>query len=221
MSEQVIDLVQYFQDLIGTREEAKNEAYKYFNDNIRALPKTESGDWDIASGEFSNSDVDAFRHAYVSGIYTQKYQELTANLLGQLNEILGDLIRQQPAEQKNMDLWNNKVGRSHGNLTNSSKDLANSLKKELTSGGLITTADQEEDSRIYEDFLIKPVRVIKESETGRNIRFLDVLSNRKMTRQQFVSKINSGEYPGYTVAMINNLETPVSKSDSNFGNNLG
>lgn len=94
------------------REEAQNEAYQYFNDNIRPLPKTPDGKWDIDSGEFSNNDVDAFRHAYVSGFFTQKYNELLANFLGQFNELIGDLAKKQPPEQRNMGLWNNEIGRS-------------------------------------------------------------------------------------------------------------
>ncbi len=207
--------------LWNAKKEAQNEAYQYFNDNIRALPKTSDGDWDIDSGAFSNNDVDAFRHAYVSGVYTQKYHELTANLLGQFNELMGDLIRKQPPEQKNMDLWNNEVGRSYGSSTSSKKDLADALKKEIENNGLITTTNQDEDSRAYQGYLVKPVRVIEESETGRNIRFLDLSTNFTMYREEFVNKINSGEYPGYTVALINDIETPMSKLDGIGENNLG
>ncbi len=207
--------------LWGARQEAENEAYQYFNDNIRPLPKKADGTWDIDSGAFSNNDVDAFRHAYVSGVCTQKYYEISANLLGQFNELLGDLIHKQPPEQKNMDLWNNQVGRSYGNSTNSRNDLADALKKELKSGGLITTTNQDDDSRAYKAYLVKPVKVIEESETGRNIRFLDLSTNFTMSREEFVSKINSGEYPGYAVVLINDIETPISKSDGTLGNNLG
>ena len=211
----------FIKTLWDTREQAEDEAYQYFNDNIRPLPTTPDGKWDIDSGKFSNNDVDAFRHAYVSGVYTQKYNEIAANLLGQFNELLGDLIKQQPPEQKNMDLWNNELGRSYGSSTTSKKDLADALKKELEQGGLITTTNQKEDERAYQGYLIKPVKVIEESETGRNIKFLDMSTNFTMSREEFVGKINSGEYPGYTVVLINNIETPISKPDENRGNNLG
>ncbi len=184
------------------KDQAEQEAYKYFNDNIRPLPKTSSGKWDVASGAFRNTDVDAFRHAYVSGVFTQKFNELIAYILGELNELHGD-ISGNSFEERNMDLWNNAIGRKYGSLTNL-------------------------DPRIYkgEDLLelIDPnrsVRVIEQTETGRNISFLDSLTGLVMTRESFVSKIESGDYPNYTVALINNIPTPISKSDGKIENNLG
>lgn len=109
----------------------------------------------------------------------------------------------------------------NGSSTISKKDLADALKKELEKGGLITTTNKNEDSRTYQGYLVKPVKVIEESETGRNIEFLDTSTNYTMSREGFVSKIHSGEYPGYTVVLINNIETPMSKSDGTSGNNLG
>ena len=67
----------------------------------------------------------------------------------------------------------------------------------------------------------KPVRVIEESETGRNLLFADQLSGRIMSRAGFVSSIEGGDYPGYWVSHINGLATPVSKSDGKTYNNLG
>ena len=37
----------------------------------------------------SNHDADAFRHAYVSGVFTQEKCEMKANLSGVYNEIKG------------------------------------------------------------------------------------------------------------------------------------
>jgi hypothetical protein len=41
-----------------------------------------------------------------------------------------------------------------------------------------------------------------------------------MNRECFVSKIGGGQYPGYTVATIEDLSTPMSKADTSLANNL-
>src|ERR1700735_4637989 len=69
-----------------------------------------------------NNDVDAFRHAYAAGVAAMKYGENIPNVLGQAYEIKNDWDNyraseenrpspQQVSKEKNMDLWNNKVGR--------------------------------------------------------------------------------------------------------------
>ena len=67
----------------------------------------------------------------------------------------------------------------------------------------------------------KRVTVTSESGTGRNLKFHDNYNGNDMTRTQFVGKINSGEYPNYTVKKIHGLDTPVSKPDESTDNNLG
>ncbi len=210
------------------KEIAEDEAYDYFSDNIRPLPQTPEGLWDFASGKFVNNDVDAFRHAYVSGVFTQKFGDLIANSLGQLNELEGDLKRNQSPEEKNMDLWNNEIGRKYGQLTNSKKELAQLLEKALNKNELITTPDQKLDPRIYQepDYTDrinpnKPVVVLEESSTGRNKLFLDLLQGAVMTLDTFIKKINSGSYPGYSITNINDVFAPISKPDKTITNNLG
>ena len=67
----------------------------------------------------------------------------------------------------------------------------------------------------------KRIKVTKESDTGRNLEFHDNFTGKDMTLSQFVKEINNGNYDNYTVKKINNLDTPVSKSDSSRNNNLG
>ena len=67
----------------------------------------------------------------------------------------------------------------------------------------------------------KRIKVTKESDTGRNLEFHDNFTGKDMTRSQFIIEINYGNYDNYTVKKINNLDTPVSKSDSSRNNNLG
>ena len=123
-----------------------------------------------------------------------------------------------------MDLWNNAVGRKYGKKTDSRSELADLIKKALENKELIIDPN---DSREYKGLRHfdydpeKPVKVIQESKTGRNEYFLDFSNGNIMTRDDFVNRINSGDYPGYTLAMIEDLPTPMSKADKSPANNLG
>ena len=55
---------------------ARQEAYTYFDQNIRKLPRKKDGSFDGSTGEMSNNDADAFRHAYASGIFTIAHNSL-------------------------------------------------------------------------------------------------------------------------------------------------
>ena len=203
------------------RKEGQKEAYQYFDRHIRSLPKDKNGHIDKKLAKLSNNDVDAFRHAYTSGIIVQEYKNsFIADILGQANEIFRP---NNPKEQVNMDLWNNAIGRKYGKETTSRKELADKLKKALENGELIISP---KDPRKYKEdnYKIDPLNsvvVIKESDKGRNEIFLDLKTEQIMTREEFVVQINSGSYPGYTVAMIEHLPTPKSKPDDSPLNNLG
>ena len=56
------------------KDEALDEAYEYFDKNIRSLPKNKDGEVDQFARGLVNNDVDAFRHAYVSGVFTKELQ---------------------------------------------------------------------------------------------------------------------------------------------------
>jgi hypothetical protein len=216
------DPISKFNDeVFALKVAATQEAYDYFEENIHPFERDEKGQIKV-----HNNDVDAFRHAYVSGVMTQKYGSFRANILGQLNELKGDIVRDQPKEEKNMDLWNNAVGRKYGEQTKSRKKLAELIKEALNKGALIITTNQSEDSRKYsevEQYIDreKPVVVLKESKTGRNEVFLDLIRSSVMSREGFVAKISRGVYPGYTVASIDGLKTPMSNPDGVASNNLG
>jgi hypothetical protein len=66
----------------------------------------------------------------------------------------------------------------------------------------------------------KNIKVTKETQTGRNVKFYDPKANVEMTRAQFVNEIKRGDYSGYHVRKINGLNTPVSNPDHSEGNNL-
>ena len=67
----------------------------------------------------------------------------------------------------------------------------------------------------------KNIRVVQESSTGRNQKFIDTNNGKTMTRAQFSNEIKQGHYQGYHVRKINGLNTPVSNPDKSAKNNLG
>lgn len=67
----------------------------------------------------------------------------------------------------------------------------------------------------------KRIKVVSETDSGRNVRFQDTRTGEQMSRPQFVRKIEGGEYPKYHVRELNGLKTPVSNPDGSEGNNLG
>jgi hypothetical protein len=51
-----------------------------------------------------------------------------------------------------------------------------------------------EDTEIYGDLV-----VIKETETGRNIKFKDTVTGKLLTREEAADLIRAGKYPNYIV----------------------
>jgi len=64
------------------------------------------------------------------------------------------------------------------------------------------------------------IKVTKENDSGRNLRFLDTRTGQEMTRAQFVKQIENDQYPNYHVREINKIKTPVSNPDETKNNNL-
>ncbi|HHW4669316.1 MAG TPA: calcium-binding protein, partial [Xylella fastidiosa subsp. multiplex] len=96
-----------------------------------------------------NGEWDAFRHAYASGAMTREYGETAAHLFGDLNEIRGDFIHNQSEYEKNMDKWNNSVGRNIGKDAASSDEIARRIYDAMKRGHLIT--DPWNDTRRYNE----------------------------------------------------------------------
>lgn len=65
------------------------------------------------------------------------------------------------------------------------------------------------------------VIVTKESSSGRNTHFVNTSTGDKMTRSQFVKKIEQGQYSDYHVRNINGVKTPCSNPNKNKSDNLG
>ncbi len=208
---------------IALKNDAEKEGYEFFDQHIRVLPKDARGEI-IQSGHVDN-DVDAFRHAYVSGVLTMQLSANQAAFYGYLQELTGGngSSASNSEAAKNMDFWNNAVGRKYGKKAKTRKALLNMIQKALKNGELIINLN---DPRQYDGDIgfnsdpDKPVIVVSEGDTGRNELFVDTVSGVILDRASFLEKIESGEYPGYQVAKIDDLPTPMSKPDRSTENNL-
>lgn len=69
--------------------------------------------------------------------------------------------------------------------------------------------------------MAKTVRILDESDSGRNQRFVDTRTGREMTRPDFVRAIEAEQYPDYHVRVVNGVKTPVSNPDRSEENSLG
>ena len=123
--------------IIDLEEEAENEVYAFIDKYLRPLPKKNDGTIDKDAKGFQHNDVDALRHAYVSGVYTMEYNEKIASFLGLIREYSpwSSIGSSGPNREKarNMDLWNNQIGRKYGKKSKIRKELfqklLNALKK--------------------------------------------------------------------------------------------
>lgn len=103
-------------NIITLKGDAEKEGYRYFNENIRPLVMKENGEVDYSKNVLWDNDVDAFRHAYVSGAYALEYNENVSEKLGFIQEHIpfGGSSSPNSDASKNMDYWNNEVGRKYG-----------------------------------------------------------------------------------------------------------
>ena len=110
-----------------------------------------------------DDEIDAFRHAYMQAHMTIEYGKDIAKVIGNIYEKWGDYTESQNAKQRNMDLWNNEIGRQIGeeikNETSHLPDLttqkmyedmiAEKIYQRIQNGDMIT--EPQKDKRIYEE----------------------------------------------------------------------
>lgn len=96
------------------KDQALMDLYKRLDKDLRPMPKKSDGSIDPFGLGLEDNDVDALRHAFISGVYTIEYNEGTAELLGRLNELTSVDSQSTSTLSENMDLWNNAVGRTYG-----------------------------------------------------------------------------------------------------------
>lgn len=213
-------------DPFALMTEAQDEAYVYFDRHIRRLPKRKDGKIAHRAHGLEDNDADAFRHAYVSGVFTQEYSEKTANFFGLAYEYWpGGLYSHATSPRsRNMDLWNNKVGRKYGKKTRGRKTLLKLIHKALKNGELIVDPGDPREftgAKKPPRRLSKPIIALSKSPTGRNQTFFDLQKMLTLSREELVVLIRSGKYRGYSVKVIRGIETPVSKRDGQITNNIG
>lgn len=209
------------------KKETKHEAYNLIDKYFKKLPKNNDGTFNELADDFNDNDVDALRHAYCSGVFTQEYGEKAADIFGRLNEYFpGENSSSSNAENStNMDLWNNSIGRKYGKKTKSRKDLFKRLLKALKNGELII--DPENDKRKYigageiKSDTSELVIVLDENKNGKNRIFYDLNKKIVMKKNEFVTLIKNGNYSNYELRVIGGDEIPVSKKDLFSINNLG
>jgi hypothetical protein len=207
--------------------ESKKEVYLLIDKYLRKLPKNQDGTINELTEEFFDNDVDALRHSYVSGVFTQEYGESAAEIFGRLNEAYpgGSISNSNFENSTNMDLWNNSIGRKYGEKFKTRKELFNNLLKALKNGELII--DPNSDSRKYTGAgeirgeIRGIVIVLDENKKGKNRIFYDVNKKLVMKKSEFVDLIKIGSYPNYELRVIAGEDIPVSKKDNSVINNLG
>lgn len=213
-------------NIFALKSKSEQEANEFFDKFVRKLPRNADHSFNKLAGGFDDNDVDAIRHAYTSGIFTQVYGEKIALILGEMNELtpMGGSSSNNTNSSK-MDLWNNKVGIKYGKKTSGKLKLFKFLLKALKNNELII--DPETDPRISDVGKVDPkkyldkVVVVKESKKGKNLQYYDVNSSMLFNREEFISAIMSGKYPRYEVRKLKGKDTPVSKKDNLVPNNLG
>lgn len=204
--------------------EARSEVYQLIDAHYKPMPKKPDGEIDEYARGLGNNDIDALRHAFVSGVYTMEYGEATADILGRLNEFKNFNFGTKEVPSENMDLWNNSIGRSYGKKAKTRKELFELLIKALKNGELIIDLKDQRKfkgeksiKRMPKTFVIK----IKENKTGANVEFLDVRLHLVLNKDEFIQSIRKGKYPGYAVRKHHSGEFPYSTRDRFSFNNLG
>lgn len=152
-----------------------------------------------------DDEIDAFRHAYMQAYITAHQGEKVAKLLGDAYEKYGDYTESQKASERNMDLWNNEIGRRIGveviNEISHFKDIttpkmfedmiADKIYEKIKSGEIITNPN---DTRKYED-------LIKGNPTGGAAR----IEERPFTRQE-IGRMTPDEFSANESLIMEQLE---------------
>lgn len=203
------------------RFDARDEVYEFIDKHFKSMPKNPDGTINVRAHGLADNDIDAFRHSYVSGVYTMEYGEDRADLLGRLNELI--TLERDP-KMENMDLWNNSVGRLYGKKAKTRKELFDLLMKAQKSGELILDLKDPRKYKGAKSVKRKPkslVIAIQETKSGANIQYYDVIKKQVFSKEEFLVLIKIGKYPDYSFKNVAGNEIPISKRDRFKFNNLG
>ncbi|MFY7992072.1 MAG: DUF6973 domain-containing protein [Bacteriovoracaceae bacterium] len=206
------------------KDEALIDLYRRLDKDLRPMPRKPDGSIDPYGIGLEDNDVDAMRHAFISGVYTLEYNASLSELLGRLQEFSTFDSRSTSALSENMDLWNNALGRAYGKRAKSWDELYQMLMKALKEGELIIHPSDKRKYRGEKSIKRQPksfVIKIRENKTGSNTEFLDVRKKLVMSKDEFVQAIRMGRYPGYAIKKHYSGEFPYSTRDRFKFNNLG
>jgi len=206
------------------KDEALIDLYRWLHKDLRPMPRKSDGSIDPYGMGLEDNDVDAMRHAFISGVYTLEYNACLSELLGRLQEFSTFDSSPTSALSENMDLWNNAVGRAYGKKAKNWDDLYRLLMKALKEGELIIHPSDKRKYRGEKSIKRQPksfVIKIKENKTGSNTEFLDVRKKLVMSKDDFLNAIREGRYPGYAIKKHFSGEFPYSTRDRFKLNNLG
>ena len=95
------------------KDEALLDLYRRLDKDLRPMPRKSDGSIEPYGLGLEDNDVDAMRHAFISGVYTLEYNASLSELLGRLQEFSTFDSRSTSALSENMDLWNNAVRRTY------------------------------------------------------------------------------------------------------------
>ena len=132
--------------------------FKEYNNEIYAKTKKYQKiyGFEIGTGSHDawNNEADAFKHTFMQADLALKSTVGLSKLAGDIHEWQGDKNNHQPAGEKNMDLWNNEIGREiskeirreynrievikHINSGKMDDIIADKIMKRMKKGELIT-----------------------------------------------------------------------------------
>ncbi len=117
--------------------------------------------------------------------------------------------------------WEIRAGAMRGGSPNGARmELA--WRSRGVAGGVLTGgAARATGSSESQAALAKRIIVSAEGATGRNLQFLDTLTHRIMSRDEFVAEIRDGKFPGYEIRSVRGVATPVSRRTPTPDDNLG
>ena len=116
--------------------------------------------------------------------------------------------------------WEIRVGAMRGNTPGSGRiELA--WRSRIVTRGVVTGQPDADGGGATAGVGPTTVVVTLEDANTRNLEFKDLVTQRIMTREQFVAAIRAGDYPGYEVRMLKGVATPVSKRSATDDDNLG
>ena len=200
------------------RNQARKRCYAYFHGNIRKLPVDAKGEI-VEDLTFVDSDIDAFRHACVSGIFTMEYGKRPAQFFGWLNEFL---FQSGGPNGKAMDIWNNRKGREAAKGLKSEKSLFKRIEILLKCGELIVSP---KDVRLTSDSietnpLLEAGQFIRLYSTRNRTCYFELGSYKVFSKKELVELIKRSQYPNYSLRKMGGSYYPIAKADGNSANNL-